>query len=110
MPTIGIIGIIAFYILYATAFCVFKRGSMSKPAYLPCFIIGNIFGASATAVLMLLYGVMNPNLAMGLTLGGGFVIAQLIIALVFKNKLSFIQIGGAFVVAAGMFLLVLGGS
>jgi len=104
-----IAGIVGFYVLYAAAFCIFKRGSMSKKAWLPCFIIGNVFGSAGTAVLMLLYRVMNPNLAMGLTLGGGFVAAQFAVALIYKSKLTWMKIVGAFIVATGMFLLVIGG-
>jgi len=105
-----IIWFIVFFALYAAAFCFFKRGSMSKRAWLPCFIIGNVFGITASAIMMILYQTMNPNLVMGLALGGGFVVAQFVIALVFRNKLTWMQMGGALVVASGMFLLVMGGA
>jgi len=99
-----------FFAVYAAAFCFFKRGSMSKRAWLPCFILGNVFGVSANVIMMILYQSMNPNLVMGLALGGGFVAAQIVIALVFRNKLTWMQIIGALIVASGMFLLVMGGA
>ncbi|MDR0473824.1 MAG: hypothetical protein LBH43_09185 [Treponema sp.] len=111
METARIIaGIAVFWILYAAAFCVFKRGSMSKAARLPCFIIGNIFGISATAVLMLLYKIMNANIALGLTLGGGFVVSQLALSFVYKQRLTLVQCAGIFAVTAGIFMLLMGKS
>jgi multidrug transporter EmrE-like cation transporter len=103
-----IAGIVGFWVLYAATFCVFKRGSISKSAWLPCFIIGNVFGISATAVLMLLYKVMSANIAMGITLGGGFVISQFALSVIYKRRLTLAQYLGIGAISAGIFMLLLG--
>jgi multidrug transporter EmrE-like cation transporter len=103
-----IVGVVGFWILYAAAFCVFKRGSLSKSAWLPCFIIGNIFGISATAILMLLYKTMSANVAMGLTLGGGFVVSQIALSVIYKHRLTIVQYLGIGAISTGIFMLLLG--
>ncbi|MCL2461241.1 MAG: hypothetical protein FWF44_01125 [Defluviitaleaceae bacterium] len=103
-----IVWLVVFYVFYAAAFVIFKRGSLSKKAWLPCFIIGNVFGVSGTGILMLLYKVMNVNVALGLALGGGFAIAQLAVAFVYKNRLTALQYVGIAVVAAGIGMMVMG--
>jgi multidrug transporter EmrE-like cation transporter len=103
-----IAGVASFWILYAAAFCFFKRGSLSKGAWLPCFIIGNVFGVSATAVLMLLYKIMNVNVAMGLSLGGGFVMSQFALSVIYKQKLTLVQYLGIGAISGGIFMLLLG--
>jgi multidrug transporter EmrE-like cation transporter len=104
----AIAGVAGFWVLYAATFCVFKRGSLSKNARIPCFIIGNVFGISATAVLMLLYKIMNANVAMGLTLGGGFIVSQFALSVVYKHRLTLAQYLGIGTVSAGIFMLILG--
>jgi multidrug transporter EmrE-like cation transporter len=99
-----------FWILYIATFCVFKLGSIKKKHELPCLIIGNVFGISGTGVLMLLYRTMNVHIALGLALGVGFVFAQFALSLLFKNKLSKLQYIGAITIAAGIFMLTMGGT
>jgi len=88
----SVAGVVAFYILYAAAFCFFKRGSMSKSAWLPCFIVGNVFGGGATAI----------------ALGGGFLLTQMVTALIFTSNLSVFQYLGLGLIAAGLFAIIKG--
>ncbi|MDR0494251.1 MAG: hypothetical protein LBG95_01295 [Treponema sp.] len=101
-------GVIGFWILYAAAFCFFKRGSLSKGAWLPCFIIGNVLGISATSILQRLGETMSENIAMGLTLGGGFVVSQFALSVIYKHKLTLVQYLGVGAISAGIFMLLLG--
>jgi len=85
-----------------------KYGSTSPGRWLPCFVIGNAVGVSSTWFLMLLYTRMNPNIALGLGLGGGFLFAQLALALLFHSRLSGVQFAGIVAIAAGMAMLAAG--
>jgi hypothetical protein len=59
-------------------------------------------------IMMKLYTVMNANLAMGLTIGGGFLCGQLALALAFRTGLSGLQHAGIVVTAFGLFILARG--
>jgi multidrug transporter EmrE-like cation transporter len=99
-----------FWVMYAITFVIFKFGTTKPSRKLPCFIAGNVFGVSATWVLMMLYRTMNANIALGLCLGGGFVISQLALALIFRSNLKPLQYAGALTVALGIFVMVVGGN
>jgi len=103
----NIIGMIAFWIVYAASFCIFKRGSLSKAAWLPCFIIGNVSGVIGNGILMLLYETMDANIALGLAVGGGYLFAQISLSRIFKEPLTPRQYISIFAVTAGMFMLVM---
>ncbi|MDR0474205.1 MAG: hypothetical protein LBH43_11105 [Treponema sp.] len=57
---------------------------------------------------MLLYKVMNANAAMGLTLGGGFVVSQFALSVIYKHKLTLAQYLGICAISAGIFMLLMG--
>jgi multidrug transporter EmrE-like cation transporter len=67
--------------------------------------VGNVFGITATLVLMKTYTGMNANLALALCVGGGFLLAQTIIFVAFRSSLSAIQIVGILAITVGMTLL-----
>jgi multidrug transporter EmrE-like cation transporter len=46
---------------------------------------------------------MNPNLALALGTGGGFLACQIALALIFKSSLSLPQYASMVAIAAGMF-------
>ncbi len=98
----------AFWAMQAIAQVIFKFGTTAEPRFVPCFILGNVFGASSIWLLMLLYQCMSPNLALGLGTGGGFLCAQAALALLFKVSLTPLQYVGAVAVAAGMALFSIG--
>ena len=97
-----------FYFMQATAHVLFKYGSTSNSRWIPCFIIGNIVGMSCVWLLMKLYATMNANVAMGLAIGGGFLFAQIAIAVAFRTSLTAIQYIAIFVIVSGLFMLAKG--
>ena len=100
------VGILAFWGLHVTAHLCFKFGSTTDTRWWPFFVIGNAFGIAATLTLMKVYTAMNPNVALGLCVGGGFLIAQTAIFLAFRSSLSWPQILGILAITVGMVLLV----
>ena len=92
----------AFWLMQATAQVLFTYGSRHPQRWLLGFLLGNVFGASSIWFLMLLYRSMNPNLALGLGTGGGFLCAQAAIALLFRTTLAPLQYVAMAAIAAGM--------
>jgi multidrug transporter EmrE-like cation transporter len=72
------------------------------------FVVGNLFGASSIVFLMLLYKTVNPNVALGICMGGGFLTAQIALALVGRARLGRAQYAGIVAITAGMLLLAVG--
>jgi multidrug transporter EmrE-like cation transporter len=98
--------ILVFWGLHVTAHLCLKFGSTTDTRWWPFFVIGNAFGITATLTLMKVYTAMNPNVALGLCVGGGFLIAQTTIFLAFRSNLSWLQILGIMAITVGMVLLV----
>jgi len=61
-----LVWLFCFWAMQAAAQVIFGYGSTAPQRFVPCFILGNVFGASSIWLLMLLYRSMNPNLALGL--------------------------------------------
>ena len=57
---------------------------------------------------MRLYKLMDANIATAITLGGGFLITQIIIAILFRTNLSVIQYTGVIIISLGLFCMVRG--
>jgi hypothetical protein len=104
----SIMWLILFWTMQIVAHVLFKFGSTSASRWLPCFIGGNVVGASSILILMKLYTMMNPHVTMGLALGGGFLCAQAAIALIFRSSVSIPQCVGILAIAIGMTLLATG--
>ncbi len=100
--------LLTFWAMQTIAQVVFKYGSDAPERWLTCFIIGNVFGASSIWLLMLLYRDWDPNIALGLGTGGGFLCAQGALAMLFHTQISGVQWIGAIAVAAGMALFSIG--
>jgi len=98
-----------FWAMQATAQAFFAYGSRTAGRAALGFVLGNVFGASSIVFLMILYKAMNPNLALGLGTGGGFLCAQASIALIFRIPLSPLQYVAMFAIAAGMAAFSIGG-
>lgn len=99
-----------FWAMQAGAQVIFKLGSTVPERFVPCFIVGNVFGASSIWLLMLLYKTMNPNLALGLGTGGGFLCAQGALALLFRVPLTPWQYVAMAAIAAGMAMFAVCGA
>ncbi len=100
--------LVVFYVMQIGAYLFFKFGSTSQARWLPCFIAGNILGMTCMWIMMKLYTVMNANVAMGLTIGGGFLCGQIALALVFHTGLSSLQYSGIVITTVGLFILARG--
>ena len=99
--------ILLFWVLNVITHVCLKYGSTGAARWWPFFVIGNAFGLTATLVLMKTYTGMNANLALALCVGGGFLLAQTTIFVVFRSVLSPSQIAGILAIALGMGLLVM---
>ncbi|MEI6503957.1 MAG: hypothetical protein WCP21_23340 [Armatimonadota bacterium] len=97
-----------FWAMQAVAQLIFKYGGATPGRWVPCFIFGNVIGASSIWFLMLLYKQMNPNLALAIGTGGGFLAAQAALAVVFRVPLVPQQYVGAAAIILGMMLFALG--
>ena len=99
--------ILLFWVLNVITHVCLKFGSTSATRWWPFFVIGNVFGLTATLVLMKTYTGMNPNLALALCVGGGFLLSQTTIFVAFRSVLSPLQIVGILAITLGMGLLVM---
>ena len=103
----------ALFVLYwamqAAAAVIIKFGSTSRSRQARGFIVGNALAASSMWFLMMVYRTMNVNVALGIGVGGAFMCAQIAVALVFRARMSAVQIGGVAAITVGMVLLAVGG-
>ena len=106
-PIIGI-GILLFWAMQVVAQLLFKWGSDTPGRWAWGFFGGHAFGVSSIVFLMLLYKTMNPNVALGLCLGGSFLMAQLALAFVYRTGVGPVQYLGIAAITAGMILLAVG--
>ena len=107
----GIVGILSLYYTFnAVAFIITIIGGTHDTWWLPCFIISTSIGISNTWVLMQLYKRMDVNTATAVALGGGFLLTQIVTALIFASNLSALQYLGLGLIAAGLFAIVKGES
>ena len=105
-----LIWLLAFWCLQAIAQIFFKWGSGAPGRWLFGFFGGPAFGVSSIGLLMMLYRTMNPNVALGLGMGGGFLLAHVLVAIIFHSRVSLVQCAGIAAIAAGMLMLTAGGA
>ncbi|HEY3332970.1 MAG TPA: hypothetical protein VGK19_23255 [Capsulimonadaceae bacterium] len=106
--------LVAFWAMQIFANVAFKYGSASPTRsrrWLAGFVAGNVVGASSIYFLMQIYAAMpsNSNLANVLSGSGGFIGSQIVLAALFRSRLSGVQWTGIALTAAGMALATLGG-
>jgi len=97
------------WVMQAMAQVLFKYGAQFPERKALFFILGNIPGASSTLLFIQLYRTMNPNLALALCAGGGFLACQMALAVVFRSSISLPQYGAMAMISAGMFLFTVSG-
>ncbi len=98
-----VVYLVVFWLMQAGAQVLFKYGTVVPGKYTLFFILGNLPGASSILLLMQLYKVMNPNLALALGSAGGFLTCQIALAVIFRSSLSVAQYVCMVAIAAGMF-------
>ncbi len=104
-----------FWAMQIFANVAFKYGSAGgrnrSRRWLAGFLAGNAVGASSIYFVMRIYELMpaNPNLAAVLANCGGFVGSQLVLAWLFRSRLSRIQWAGVCLVVLGTVVATLGG-
>lgn len=107
--------LISFWVLQILANVAFKYGSHGttgrSPRWLAGFAGGNAVGISSIYFLMKIFELMpgNCNLALVLASSGGFVGSQVILAWLFRSRLTAVQWGGVLLVAVGTAVATLGG-
>jgi len=105
---LDMVWLMMFWCMQAIAQIFFKWGSGAPERWWFGFFGGHAFGVSSIWLLMLVYQSMNPNVALGLGTGGGFLLAQLALAVIFHSKVSALQCTGIAAITAGMVMLVTG--
>ncbi len=102
--------ILIYWAMQAVAAVVFKTGSMAQTSagWWSLFAFGHVFGAGSIVFQMVLYRRMNPNVALGICVGGAFLSAQIATAIVFSSRLAPLQWIGLLSITAGMLMLALG--
>jgi multidrug transporter EmrE-like cation transporter len=101
-----------FWAMQIFAQLAFKWGSGDPRRWRTGFLAGNVVGASSIVFLMRIYALLphNSNLAAVLAGSGGFVGSQLLLAWLFRSRLSARQWLGIALVALGTAVATLGGS
>lgn len=108
--------LLVFWAMQIVAYVAFKYGSHGQTGrskrWLAGFIGGNMVGASSIYFLMKIYEQMpgNCNVALVLATGGAFIGTQIVLALIFRSRLSLLQWTGVALVAVGSAVATLGGS
>jgi len=87
----------------------FKWGSLTEPRWWVGFLGGNLFGFTSIWLLMLVYRLLSPNLALALATAGAFVFGQIGISLAFKATMAPFQWVGIAVIVLGVAIVALGG-
>ncbi len=108
--------LVIFWAMQIFANVAFKYGSHGEAGrsrrWLLGFISGNVVGASSIYFMMKIFETVpgNCNLAAVLAGSGGFVGSQLLLAWLFRSRLTFVQWAGIALVAAGTAVATLGGT
>lgn len=104
-----------FWAMQIFANVAFKYGSHGEAGrsrrWLTGFVSGNVVGASSIYFMMKIFEMMpgNCNLAAVLAGSGGFVGSQLLLAWMFRSRLTLVQWVGIALVAIGTAVATLGG-
>ncbi|GMV37671.1 MAG: hypothetical protein AMXMBFR61_21790 [Fimbriimonadales bacterium] len=108
MARVGVL-LLVFWVMQIVAQILFKWGSLSESRWMWGFWGGNALGLSSIWLLMLVYRVINPNVALGVAAGGAFLLSQVAIAVAFRSKVAPVQWLGIATMVVGMLLLATGG-
>ncbi len=86
-------------------FLSFKHAGTSEERWWPFFVLGNLVAMASNVFLPGLYSQMNPNVALGVGLGGAFFTGQLALTWVYHSRLSVIQWIAIGLLTVGLLLL-----
>ena len=103
-----VIYVLVFWAMQVIATIFFKWGSESQSRWIWGFVVGNLFGFSSVWLMMLVYKVIHPNLALGICAGGAFLLAQIAVAVVFRLPVAPMQWVGIAAIVIGMLTLAFG--
>lgn len=96
-----------FWFMQVIAVLIFTYGGRYPEYSLQTLLLGNAIAVPSIYFLMKLYGLMSVNVAYGTGIGGAFLIAQVMISLVFRSPLSPWQWLGVVSMFGGMLLLAI---
>ena len=103
------IGILfAYYVANAIGQSIIAAGGRLDGWELPALLVGSVIGIFGTWLIMQLYKRMDVNTATAVSLGGGFLVAQVALALVFAEHLTVWQYLALGLIAVGLFIMVKG--
>ena len=98
-----------FWMLQVVALVFLKHGAMgTRRAFLICFILANVLCVFSLWPLMLVYKSWPANVVLALQVGVGFVIGQVVLALVYPSGLTLVQVGGMVAITVGIAMVSLG--
>lgn len=100
------VNITVFFIFQIIAALLFKWGSTTSHLYWWGFALGNLFGASSIITLINIYKLLNhPNVVVGISSGGSFMLVQIAMYWVYRKPLSCLQWGGIAMIFAGIIVV-----
>jgi len=103
-----LIFLVFFWVTQIIAQIMLKWGSTSDTRWLWGFLSGNTLSILSLWFLMLIYKNINPNVALGIAIGGSFLLCQVALALVFRVKVLPIQWFGVATIVAGILMFCIG--
>lgn len=98
-----------FWIAQAALAIAFQYGSSAPGRWLRGYVAGNVIGVSASLLWLVMLRMGDANVATGLAVGGGFLAQQIALALVYRGRLTLVQVAGIAAIIGGMLCLGMGG-
>jgi len=98
----------AYYVLNAIGQTIIAAGGRADGWGIPSLLAGSVIGIFGTWLIMQLYKRMDVNTATAVSLGGGFLFAQIALAIVFAEHLTIWQYLGLGLITVGLFVMVKG--
>jgi len=96
---------LVFWLMQVVAQLFFKWGTTSEARWIWGFLGGNLFGFSSIWLLMLVYKAIHPNVALGIAIGGSFLLSQVALTFAFKSQVTPLQWAGIAAIALGIVVL-----
>ncbi len=102
--------LLVFWVLQVIALVFFKQGALgNRRVFLVCFVLANVLSVISIWPLMLVYKSWPANVVLALQVGVGFVLGQVLLAVVYPAAVTPIQLGGFLAITAGLVMVSLGG-
>ncbi len=96
---------LAFWSMQVGAVLLYSVPEKYQPWNIAAFVTATAMVVPSMLILKEIYKTMPPAVAYGIGIGGAFLIAQIVLALVFKSNFTPLQYTGVGLAAGGMMLV-----